>query len=143
VRGNYRYRDFDIDTFFWGALIFLALFVSCFLAWKAIERLRNRKKPSAPSRTPTSAGSEAASAAGADLPPLKRRQMTDPADRRDSDDPMFAPSWARYADEWSGMGGMNEREEEEFFLAFGTRKHRKAIKERRKAREQAQEQSKL
>jgi hypothetical protein len=39
------------------------------------------------------------------------------------------------------MGGMNEREEEEFFLAFGTRKHRKAIKERRKARERAQKKS--
>ena len=38
------------------------------------------------------------------------------------------------------MGGMNERQEE-FFLAFGTRKHRKAIKERRKAREQAQKHS--
>ena len=48
------------------------------------------------------------------------------------------PSWACYADEGSSMAGLNEREEEEFFLAFGTRKHRKAIKERRKAREQAQ-----
>lgn len=28
--------------FFWGALIFLALFVACFLVWKAIEWLRNR-----------------------------------------------------------------------------------------------------
>jgi hypothetical protein len=57
------------------------------------------------------------------------------------DDPTFAPSWARFADEGSAMGGMNEREEEEFFLAFGTRKHRKAIKKRQKAREQAKKQS--
>jgi hypothetical protein len=27
------------------------------------------------------------------------------------------------------MGAMNEREEEEFVLAFGTRRHRKSIKE--------------
>jgi hypothetical protein len=30
-----------------GALIFLALFVACFLAWKAVERLRNRGKSDA------------------------------------------------------------------------------------------------
>jgi hypothetical protein len=35
---------YDISTLLWGALIFLALFVSCFLAWKAIEWLRYRRK---------------------------------------------------------------------------------------------------
>ena len=60
---------------------------------------------------------------------------------QDPHDPRFAPSWARFGDEGSAMGGMNEREEEEFFLAFGTRKHRKAIKERRKAREQAKKKT--
>jgi hypothetical protein len=35
---------YEISTLFWGALIFLALFVSCFLAWKAIEWLRYRRK---------------------------------------------------------------------------------------------------
>ena len=34
--------------------------------------------------------------------------------------------------------GMNEREPDEFFLSYGPRKMRKAIEERRKAREQAQ-----
>ena len=68
--------------------------------------------------------------------------MKGPEDSGHPYDPTFAPSWARYGDEGSAMGGMNEREEEEeFFLAFGTRKHRKAIKERRKARDQAQKQS--
>jgi hypothetical protein len=33
---------------------------------------------------------------------------------------------------------MNQREEEDFILAFGSRKERKEIKARRKAREQAQ-----
>ena len=41
---NGPYGDFEISTLFWGALIFLALFVSCFLAWKAIDRLRNRRQ---------------------------------------------------------------------------------------------------
>ena len=39
------------------------------------------------------------------------------------------------------FSGMNEREQEEFFLVFGTRKHRNAIKERRKANEEAQKRS--
>ena len=41
-------------------------------------------------------------------------------------------------DEWTDMAGFNEREEEEFLLIYGPRKVRKAIKERRKAREKAQ-----
>jgi hypothetical protein len=45
---NDRYVDFfGISTLFWGALIFLAVFVSCFLAWKAIEWLHDRRKPKA------------------------------------------------------------------------------------------------
>jgi hypothetical protein len=35
--------NYEISPLFWGALIFLAFFVSCFLAWKAIEWLRYRK----------------------------------------------------------------------------------------------------
>ncbi len=42
-------------------------------------------------------------------------------------------------DECTDMGGFSEREEEEFLLRFGPKKVRKAIKERRRAREQAQE----
>ena len=40
------------------------------------------------------------------------------------------------------MAGFSQREEEEFLLIYGPRKVRKAIKERRKAREQAKKQSK-
>ena len=36
-------------------------------------------------------------------------------------------------------GGFSDREEEEFLLHYGPKKVRKAIKERRKAREQARE----
>ena len=41
-------------------------------------------------------------------------------------------------DEWTDMAGFSDREEEEFLLVYGPKKVRKAIKERRKAREQAQ-----
>jgi hypothetical protein len=41
-------------------------------------------------------------------------------------------------DENTDMAGFSDREEEEFLLIYGPRKVRKAIKERRKAREQAQ-----
>jgi hypothetical protein len=120
-------------------LIFLAVFVCCFVVWKAIEWLRNRKV-SAPARGTTSVEADAGPAADArtDLSPFEAGNMRDLEDPRNPYDPTFAPSWAQYADEGSTMAGMNQREEEEFFLAFGTRKHRKAIKERRKAREQAQ-----
>ena len=40
------------------------------------------------------------------------------------------------------MAGMNQREQEEFLLMYGTRKQRKAIKAHRKAREQAKTQGK-
>jgi hypothetical protein len=36
--------DVPIATLFWGAVIFLALFIVCLLVRKAVERLRSRKK---------------------------------------------------------------------------------------------------
>ena len=44
-------------------------------------------------------------------------------------------------DESTDMAGFSDREEEEFLLIYGPRKVRKAIKERRTAREQAKKQS--
>jgi hypothetical protein len=41
-------------------------------------------------------------------------------------------------DESTDMAGFSDREEEEFLLIYGPRDVRKAIRERRKAREQAQ-----
>ena len=41
---RYDPHAFDIDRLFWGALIFLAVFVCCFLVWKAIERPHNGRK---------------------------------------------------------------------------------------------------
>jgi hypothetical protein len=40
-------------------------------------------------------------------------------------------------DVWTDMAGFNQREEEEFLLIYGPRKVRKAIKARRKLREQS------
>jgi hypothetical protein len=149
-RPRYPYRHgFDIDTLFWGAVIFLALFVSCLLAWKAIERLRNRKKPSAPSRANTSAVARAVADAGTDLPPLERRHMKDLdipkdiaglADKACVDD-YGGDDMAVTGGFFAAMAGMNERETEEFLLLYGPKKVRKAIKERRKARERAQTKS--
>ena len=50
------------------------------------------------------------------------------------------------ADQWhwselTDMAGMNDREKEEFLSIYGSRKERKAIRARRKAREQARTQS--
>ena len=43
-----------------------------------------------------------------------------------------------FGDEGTALAGMNLREQKEFLLAYGPRKVRKAIGERRNAREQAQ-----
>ena len=42
---NGRYGDFDISTLFWGALVAVAVFGFCLFASKAINWLRNRRKP--------------------------------------------------------------------------------------------------
>ena len=44
-------------------------------------------------------------------------------------------------DESTDMAGFSEREEEEFLLRYGPKEIRKAIKERRKAREEAQKEN--
>ena len=53
------------------------------------------------------------------------------------EDPEYGKKWLK--GEWIYM---NQHEQEEYLLIYGSRKERKAIKERRKAREQAQKQSK-
>jgi hypothetical protein len=95
-------------------LIVLALFVLCFLVFKAIEWLRNRRKCDGVAAegeqkpyAPEGFGREGFGAA------VRRSHLTD-------------------------MAGFSEREEEEFLLLHGPKQVRKAIKERRKAREQPQ-----
>ena len=76
-------------------------------------------------------------------PPLEGGHMKDLEDDR----PLLdrRTTW-RITDQYRGdestdMAGFSDREEEEFLLIYGPRKVRKAIKERRKAREQAKKQS--
>ena len=108
--------DYAIEALFLVTLIVLALFVSCFLAWKAIEWLRNRRKCDGVAAegepkpyAPEGFGREGF---GSALPP-EGSQLTD-------------------------LAGFSAREEEEFLLHHGPKQVRKTIKEPRKAREEAQ-----
>jgi len=90
------------DTLFWGALIFLALFLLCFLA---IKWLRKPPKTVVQQRPkPAWEGEPVAEHSAAETAALVR---------------LLA-------------GTSEQQEEEEFLLAYGTRKQRKAIKQRRK-----------
>jgi len=120
---NDEYYDyFSIDTLFWGALIFLALFLSCFLAWKGIEWLRKRRKVD-----------DAAAKGG---------------HHKDPEDP-WVHSISRGLAGHDGaalrqpppIAGavMNQREQEEIFSA--AREARKEMQRRRTAREQAQKKT--
>jgi len=112
--------DID-DGLFCGTLVFLALFLSLFLAWKAIERLRNPKVD------------DAAAKGG---------------HRKDPEDP-WVHSISRGLAGHDGaalrqpppIAGavMNQREQEEIFSA--AREARKEMQRRRTAREQAQKKT--
>jgi hypothetical protein len=132
TRYDYRHA-FDIDTLFWGALIFLALFLSCFLAWKAIEWLRNPTKTVVrPRPQPTVLTADGEHKTEPYVPETK---------------PSVPQGFGRALGDGSSlshmtyMAGFSEREEEEFLLMHGPKKVRKAIEERRKAGEQAKNQS--
>ena len=139
---NDRYNDFSgILTFVSRALIVLALLMFCFLVWRAIVWLRDRM--------------DVDGGAGEDqIDPLDQAIPEDPWDQAISR-PAADYNWnvGQAFDEAGGgglEGGMNQREQEELLLFAGTRKQRKAIKQRRsseqrkaikerwKAREQAQ-----
>jgi hypothetical protein len=74
------------------------------------------------------------------LPPLEGARMKDDEDHWEPFD--RANVWKSVdqyrLDESTDMAGFSDREEEEFLLIYGPRDVRKAIRERRKAREQAQ-----
>jgi hypothetical protein len=93
------------DTLFWGALIFLALFMLCFLTTKWL-------------RKPTK---------------MVVQPHVKPAWE---EEPMAEPSAAETAALVRILAGrseqLSEKQEEEFLLVYGTRKQRKAIKQRRK-----------
>ena len=150
-----RGYDFPISTLFWGAVIFVALVAACLLVGKTIETPRNRRKfdgagavnqqhvPATPAE-PTTAQSRPVT-----KPPRRQTELVDGATvegghiRDPEDDPLVdslldRTTWRRVADDEStDMAGFSQREEEEFLLIYGPRKVRKAIRERRNAREQA------
>ena len=90
--------------------------MSCVLAWKAIEWLRNRRKADGV-------------AAGGEQKPFVPEGFG-----REGFGSALPPEGSQLTD----LAGFSTREEEEFLLHHGPKKVRKAIKERRKAREQAQ-----
>jgi hypothetical protein len=111
-------------------LIFLALFVSCFLAWKAIEQLRNRRQ----------FDGNAADEGHTRHPEEPSEAWADQAISRPAAD-------YHYWDMGSfgglgGLGGMNQREQEQLFSTHAPRKVRKAMRARRRAQEIAQKQDK-
>ena len=93
------------DTLFWGALIFLALFL-CFLAIKWLRK--PTKMVVQPRAKPAWEGQPMAEHSAAETAALVRIL----AGRSEQ---------------------LSEQQEEELLLVYGTRKQRKAIKERRKA----------
>jgi hypothetical protein len=114
--------EIDISTLVWGAASLVALFVSCLLAWNAIEWLRNRR---------TSDG-------GVEHRPSK--DLEDPWDHaisRPSGDYNYGDA-SDGSGGFGGLGSMNQREQEELFSTYAPRKVRKAMRERRKARAAAE-----
>ena len=129
--------DFPISTLFWGAVIFVALVAACLLVGKTIETPRNRRKfdgaggvnqqhvPATPAE-PTTAQSR---------PVTKpRRRMAELV----GDDEVQGGHIKDPEDDPLVNSLLDKRDEEEFLLIYGPPKVRKAIRERRNAREQAQ-----
>ena len=118
--------DFPISTLFWGASVFLALFVSCFLVWKAIERLRNNLR-------------KFDGAAVDEEHPKDPKDPWDQAISRPPADYHSSPGLGGGGDnKFGGLGSMSQREQKELFSTYAPRRVRKEMRRRRTAREQAQ-----
>ena len=129
--------DFPISTLFWGAVIVVALGAASVLVGKAIETPRNRRKfdgagavnqqrvPATPAE-PTTAQSRSVTKPRRRLAELVGDDEVQGVHIKDPEDDPLVNSL------------LDKRDEEEFLLIHGPRKVRKAIRERRNAREQAQ-----
>ena len=129
--------DFPISTLFWGAVIFVALVAACLLVGKTIETPRNRRKfdgaggvnqqhvPATPAE-PTTAQSRPVTKPRRRLAELVGDDEVEGGHIKDPEDDPLVNSL------------LDKRDEEEFLLIYGPPKVRKAIRERRNAREQAQ-----
>ena len=114
------YPENEFSTFFWGALIFLAVVVSCFFLWKAVEWLRSRM--AFHGRATTSRAETT-------------KDYWEQAISRPAADHNYA-SLMGAGSEMGGFEGMTQREQEILFSTYGPRKIRKEMKQRRRAREQ-------
>jgi hypothetical protein len=128
--------DFPISTLFWGAVIVVALVAACLLVGKTIETPRNRRKfdgaggvnqqhaPATPAE-PTTAQSRPVTKPRRRLAELVGDDEVQGGHIKDpEDDPL--------------VNSLLDKRDEEFLLIYGPPKVRKAIRERRNAREQAQ-----
>ena len=128
--------DFPISTLFWGAVIVVALVAACLLVGKTIETPRNRRKfdgaggvnqqhvPATPAE-PTTAQSRPVTKPRRRLAELVGDDEVQGGHIKDPEDDPLVNSL------------LDKRDEEEFLLIYGPPKVRKAIRERRNAREQA------
>jgi hypothetical protein len=109
----------EFSTFLWWTLIFLALFLSCFALFKAIEWLRNRRA--------------LRSGAATSQPETAK----DPWDQAINSRPAGDRTWTTPMErDMGGLGGMTQREQEILFSTYGPRTVRKEMKQRLRAREQ-------
>jgi hypothetical protein len=139
-----RGYDFPINTLFWGAVIVVALVAACLLVRKASEGPRNRRKfdgagavnqqrvPATPAQPITAQSRPVTKPHRRLAEPVSGETVEGGHIKDPENDPLVNILFR------SGPEGFSEREEEEFLLIHGPRKVRKAIRERRHAREQAQ-----
>jgi hypothetical protein len=104
--------DYPISTLLWGAVIVVALFVACLVAFKAIEWVRDRRD-------------------SGDVTDEPRDPWEKVISRPSSD---FSGFSSYYGDELGGLAGMNQREQEELFSIYAPREIRKVMRARKKAR---------
>ena len=125
MQRDYGDYGFPISTFFWGALIFVALIAFCFLAGAALRWLRNRRR----------LDGEAVDEGHPKTP----KDPWDQAISRPSADYYSGPGLGGGVEhDLGGLGSMSQREEDDLFSTYAPRRVRKEMQRRRKAREQAQ-----
>jgi len=118
-----KYSDYvGIFTFLSGALMILTFLMFCFLVWRAVLWLRDRRNLD--------------DGAVEDIEELK--DPWDQAISRPAADNNWGPALGGFGGELGGLGSMSQREQEQLFSTYGPRKVRKEMQRRRKAREQAQ-----
>ena len=129
--------DFPISTLFWGAVIVVALVAACLLVGKTIETPRNRRKFDGAGAV----NQQRVPATPAEPITAQSRPVTKPRRRLAElvgDDEVQGGHIKDPEDDPLVNSLLDKRDEEEFLLIYGPPKVRKAIRERRNAREQAQ-----